>query len=132
MDHEFEPLPMTEADLKAMIAFRMVSRKHWIFLPGLVAMQVVLDIEREFYAGGKESDFKSIVFPFDKVGIYGLAFGIKSRLSADALAAFIRTQPLDAMHMDGRSFTSIDFMQHDVIVLANPEEGQMLLTNFKN
>jgi len=131
-DSIFEPLPMTEAEMKAFIAFRMVSNKHWVFLPGLVGMQAVLDIERQFYPGSDEAEFKAIVVPFEKVGIYGIAFALKDRLGADRLAAFIRTQPLDAMHMDGRPLTSVDFMQHNVIILANPEEGQVLLTNFKN
>jgi len=132
MDDNFEPLPLTEADLKAFIAFRMVSNKHWVFLPGLEGMQAVLEIERQFYPGNDESEFKAIVMPSDKVGFYGIAFGIKDRLSADAMAAFIRTQPLDAMSMDGHTLTSVDFMQHNVIVLANPAEGQVLLTNFYN
>ena len=101
MDDDFEPLPLTEDELKAFIAFRIVSDTHWTFLPGLVAMQSVIELEREFYPGGNEFEFKAIVVPFEELGFYGLAFGLKERLGADRLAAFIRRQPLDAMRWMG-------------------------------
>ena len=130
-DTIFEPLPMTNRAMRAMVANKLVAGDHWIFLPGLAGMRALQEIDNKFYRSGPPEHFAQYVFPVDKLGFYGLAFALKRRASPAALAAFLRSQPLE--QTDSRPITSIELMQSDnVIVLATPEEAAILISNFYN
>ena len=128
MSDVFEPLLATSRAMRAMVADKLTARDYWTFLPGIAGMAAVQEIKRRFYRSGPPEDFAEYVFPVDTTGIYGFAFGLKKRLSSVALAAFLRKEPLE--HTDARPLTGIDLQQHDVIVLAEPEEAVILIQNF--
>jgi len=133
MNHEPEYLPLTKRafeDLRESIAAKIVAGEHWILLPGIDGMQTVFDIERKFYSGGAAEDFETHVLPFNKVGIFGLVLAVKKRLSPEKLAGFLRTQSLDA-HSRGVPLTSTDLSKHSVVILAERNEGEFLMKNFK-
>jgi len=119
---------MTDRAFRAMVADKLVSRSHWILLPGIAGLGAVQEIKDKFYRAGPPADFAEYITPVDKLGFYGFAFAAKKRGLAAKLAEFIRSQPLE--NMDSRQFTSVDLMQHDVIVLAAPEEAVILIQNF--
>ena len=126
----FEPLPLTNRAMRAMVAEKLIAGEHWILLPGLAGMEAVQEIERRFYRPGPPEQFAQYVFPVDKLGFYGLAFALKRRASPAALAAFLRSQPLEP-RAEALPITSIELMQSDnVLVLASPEEAAILIQNF--
>jgi len=136
MNHEAVFLPLSRQrleDLREMVRDKLLSRDWWLFLPGLEGMQTVKEIELSFYSGSNcpISFFEEHVTPFNKLGVYGFAFGYKKRLTARRLASFLRQQPLGPTR-DSRPFTYIDLLQHDVIVLATPAEAAVLIKNFYN
>ena len=121
---------MTDRAMRAMVANKLLAGDHWIFLPGLAGMRALQEIDNKFYRSGPPEQFAQYVFPVDKLGFYGLAFALKRRASSVALAAFLRSQPLEP-RADSRPITSIELMQSDnVLVLASPEEAAILIQNF--
>jgi hypothetical protein len=127
MNDEFEPLVKPEREFKAMVAKKILAGDCWIFLPGIDGFPALKQIEQRFYSSSRAEDFQTIVVPFDKIGVFGFVFAAKRRLSAAALAAFLRGQSLDSQPP-----TAADLLKHVVITLAEREEGEMLMRNFKD
>ena len=134
MKDEHELIPLTKdafEDLRELVISRMATHEYWIIVPGLEALQAVGELGGKFFAGGEVSDFEvhNTMNVFRKIGLYGFAFALKSRLSAYDLMAFIRTRSL-APQVDDRPFTSLDLMKGDVITWATPDEADFLHKNF--
>lgn len=118
-----DPIPVTHRAMRAEVASKLQSGSHWIFLPGLGGMPGLTQLERKFYRSTTREEWSLVDW-----GAFGIYIGTKKRLSPEALAAFLRSQPIE--HVDSRPLTAIDLMQHDVIVLAHPEEAPILIENF--
>ena len=117
------------SEVKVLAVEKLHTHDTWIFCPGLEGMRSVQLIAEKFYQDAAPDEFKQIVFPFDKTGIYGLAFASKRHLTPSVLSAFLRSQ-LDTSLSDEHLLTAIGLMQADLIVLATPAEAKLLVENF--
>jgi hypothetical protein len=116
MDYSFEVQPPgAEQQLRELIIARLTARTHWVFLPSIECIPLLLALETKFYSHSP-ADFQTYILPVR--GAYEVTVASKRRCNAQQLAAFLNSGSL-SHELDGHLFTSIDLMAHDVIVLAN-------------
>jgi len=116
MDYSLEAQPpAAEQQLRDLLIKTLTARTHWVFLPSLECIPLMLELEDRFYSHSP-ADFQTYILPVR--GAYEVTVASKRCCNAQQLAAFLNSGPL-SHELDSRLFTSIDLMAHDVIVLAN-------------
>jgi len=133
MKHEPEYMPTTKhavEEIRDQVAAAIVAGDRWLFVPGLDGFRALEQIRQRFYLGRPRSEFRDVVAPINKLGIFGFVLATKKRLSAGELARFLRSLDRESRLTTTPPTTDV-LSKNSVVILAEREEGEMLMTNLK-